>query len=214
MKFNIIPEKLKEITFITIILTFLVFQPLASADVIGPGMKPFDWSYEVENLDQYPDYVFMISEDIPGQTGPKEIIRNGEEFDFYKNGNVYIYSMKKNEFETQELKNKQIKADDPRLIKSDIKLDGYGAIPFFSPLKSIEINLKIKNITENGLNVDVSEAKYDYGFYTATIEGGKNQVPEPNPLILSIGYITQPIYLAGIAFLGIIIVFIKRYRGN
>jgi len=150
---------------LAILLIFILLVPSAvSADVMMPGQKSVSWCYEISNIGDYPDYVFIITGHVIGY----EIVKE-DCFTFYKNAQPYIYAIAKNEFNETELSgllsegvenlNNYLEQNFP---KSDITLEAFGTVPEDDPLKDVVITLQIRSLDENTFDVDKSMITYTY----------------------------------------------------
>ena len=158
-------------------MILLLAPSVVSADVIMPGQKGVSWCYEISNIGDYPDYVFIVSTEYP--LAEYEIIDEGC-FTFYKNGQASVYAIPKNEFNESELSmlsysvrlRRGDEEPDPReifenyleqnFLKSDITLEAFGTVPEDDPLKDVVITLQIRSLDENTFDVDKSMITYTY----------------------------------------------------
>lgn len=142
------------------LLILLSFTSVAYADVIEPGMKNIIFNYEVSNIQNYPDYVFLFH----GTPSPPYEIINSSEFSFYKLSKVSIYAIKKSDFNENELKNMDSQdlenffKNDPRVIMSNIELQGsYKSVDITNPLEKALVVLNITSL--NGNKMEIKKAK-------------------------------------------------------
>lgn len=210
----------RKIVFSFIAILFLLSLPsVAFADIIEPGMKEVKYYYEISNIDNYSEYVFLAH----GTPSPSIEIVNSSEFSFYKYSTVSIYALKKSDFNENEFKNtgdeelENFFKNDPRVIRSNIELYGsYKNVVIADPLDKVLVVLEIKSIKENKLEIEKSKVVYAYVDGSKEEEKFKDQniTPEPskNGVSFWIGqlfYIIIPV-LAIIA-IGLIII-ARRYR--
>lgn len=178
--------KTKSILLLTTALLILtLLSSIIYADVIVPGKKTITWCYEISNMNDYPNYTFLLH----GQPGVKyKIIEPGECFSFYKFSTVSIYVVKKAEFNEDELKGKNYTEtenyfiNNPKVISSDLQLRSYGAVEENYPLEKVVITLNIVSLTENGLDIQKSKITYTYrdGTSEEKIFQVQDVIPEPS----------------------------------
>ncbi|MBT3814739.1 hypothetical protein HOE37_00095 [Candidatus Woesearchaeota archaeon] len=155
----------KLISLFFVLSLFLVSS--VTADMMPAGHKSVRYTFEIENIADYPDHVFILY----GEIGTREILEPGQEVHFYKYSSPYIYAIKKTDF---DLKNfEQLKEGDykvmenyfetnPDLIKSDLQLTNYGMVSEFDPLDKAKDVLKIKLLDENNLLIVKDKVIYTY----------------------------------------------------
>ncbi len=215
------------------LISILILSTTASvafADVIEPGMKEVKFYYTILNTNNYPDYVFLIH----GTPSPPYEIINSSEFSFYKSSTVSIYAIKKSDFNKIELSNMSSSEidkffnNDPRVIKSDIKLEGsYKQVSINDPLEKATVVLNITSLNQNEMNssntsvwgakihkiLAIQKTKviftYADGKSQEEIFKDQNITPEPSSKtdwIPELGYIVIPI----VAIIAIAIILISR----
>jgi hypothetical protein len=188
----------------------------SSADVINPGEKNVPFSYQITNIQDYPDYVFILH----GTPNPSMEVLNTSEFSFYKLSTCSIYAVPRNVFnqvQMDQMDENQMSAflnNDSRVARSSLKLEGtYGNVNEANPLDTALIILNIKSI--NGNNLDIQKEKIIYGYNNGQkVEKpfqNQNQTPEPTSPELSLNYYLYSILLPIIA-LGIILFIIIRRK--
>lgn len=151
-------NKLITLSALLLVLLF-VFPQTVSADVIEPGTKSVSWCYEISNVNDYPDYVFVYNEERVTGHG---IIHQGDCFSFYKIGLTSIYAIKKTEFNENELNREFFSKNNPKLIKSNLQLNAFGSVQENDPLQKAVITLDIVSLTENNINIQKSKVIYTY----------------------------------------------------
>ena len=169
----------KLIILIAFVLVFSVFPQAVSADLIIPGTKSVNWCYEISNINDYSDYVFVSNEE--RVTGHK-VINQGDCFGFYKNGLTSIYSIPKSEFNVSELNREFFEGNNPKLIKSNIQLNAFGSVQENDPLQKVVITLDIQSLSENNFNIQKSKVTYTYTDGTTEEKVFQSQeiMPEPS----------------------------------
>ncbi len=205
--------KFRIIVSLCTLLILLAFSSVSYADVINPGMKEVKIYYQVSNMENYPDYVFLIH----GTPSPSLEIINSNEFTFYKFSTVSIYAISKTNFNENELKNmnesqlQNFLKTDSSIIKSDLTLQGSSkTVNNNNPLEKILITLNINSIYNETMNVTKSKVTYTYNDGSVQEETFKDQnsIPEPSKNSTTFGndnlfYMVLP--LIAILTLGVII---------
>ena len=162
---------------IAVVLSIMI-SPLVLADVIVPGTKSVSWCYEISNVDDYPDYVFVYNEERVSGHG---VISNDDCFSFYKNGLTSVYAIKKIEFDETELNREFFTDDNPKLINSDIQLNAYGLVDENDPLEKVVTTLQINSMSGNELDIQKSEITFTYNDGTSEVETFQSQDITPEP---------------------------------
>jgi len=201
---------------LVLLLILLSIMGTSSADVINPGEKNVPFSYKIINIQDYPDYVFILH----GTPNPSMEVLNTSEFSFYKLSTCSIYAVPRNVFnevQMNQMDETQLSAflnNDTRVARSNLKLEGtYGNVNQANPLETALIILNIKSIQGN--NLDIQKDKIIYGYNNGQkVEKpfqSQNQTPEPTSPGLSWDYYLYFIVLPIIA-LGIILFIIIRRK--
>jgi hypothetical protein len=139
--------KLKIIILLYSLLILFSFSSVSYADVIEPGTKEVKIYYNISNIENFPEYVFLIH----GNPSPSLEIINSSEFTFYKFSTVSIYAIIKKEFNENNLtdmdnsKAENFLKNDPTILKSDLLLQGSSkTVNINDPLKKNHYNFKYK----------------------------------------------------------------------
>ncbi len=201
--------KIRKIVLVTLILFIFVFSSVVSGDVIGPGQKSIDWSYELRNTSGDSGYVFFLSDPIPGNEDPSEIIEPGEKFSFYYNGKPKIYAIKKDQFNRSGLGS--LSADDPRLIHTGAKLYPSANVFVTSSLKSVETILKVKEISGDSMVID-KVVMYDFGFYSEKRTFDGKEKPSPSFFGSVLGWLFNPLVFIPIVSILLILLILWRRK--
>jgi len=204
----------KLIILFAFVLIFSVFPQAVSADLIMPGTKSVNWCYEISNINDYPDYIFVFNEE--RVTGHK-VINQGDCFSFYKIGLTSIYVIPKAEFNESELNREFFEENNPKLIKSNIQLNAFGSVQENDPLQKAVITLDIESLSESSFDVQKSKVTYTYTDGTSEEEVFQSQeiMPEPSKTAImpwwfaKFWYIILPIL--AIILIGIILL-IRRLK--
>lgn len=171
---------------ILVLLFILVFSTgISSADVIEPGQKTIPISYQLSNIQDYSDYVFILH----GTPNPSMEVLNSSEFSFYKLSICSIYAVPRTVYDSVQLDEmnetqvEQFLTNDSRVARSNLQLDGtYGTVSDSNPLQSALIMLKINSIQGNDLNIVKTSILYSYenGQTDEKQFTAQNQTPEPD----------------------------------
>ena len=164
----------KLIILFAFVFVFSIFPQAMSADLIIPGTKSVNWCYEISNINDYPDYVFVFK----GVTD-YGIINQRDCFNFYKNGLASIYAIQKTEFDKNELNREFFKRNSSKLIKSNIQLNAFGLVQKDDPLQKVVITLDILSLSKN--NFDIQKSKVTYTYADGTSEEKVFQSQETMP---------------------------------
>lgn len=201
-----------------VILVFLILGFLLSpsyADVIEPGQKNVPIYYVLNNINDYPGYVFLLH----GSPSPDLMVLNSSAFTFYKFSAVNIYSVKKSDFNQASIEKMNLTQLDSyfnnnsKVSKSDLELEAsYGTVSESSLLENATIILKIVSV--NPLKIEKFRIIYQYqnGKTDQQNYNQQNTTPPPStpvPGNLFFYYIFIPI-LAALIIIGILVY--RRYR--
>lgn len=201
-----------------LLITLLTFSSVSYADVVEPGMKNIKIYYEINNIQNYPDYVFLIH----GNPSPSLEIVNSSEFSFYKLSTVSIYALSKSGFNENELKNMEDSAinnflqNNSNLIKSDLVLEGASkSVSINDPLEKIIITLNINSINGKTLNITKSKITYIYNDGNREEETFKDQNSTPEPSKNSTSFWVNNLFyiiLPLLAIIALAVILIKRLK--
>lgn len=197
-----------QVLILLLILLFLM--GTSSADVINPGEKNIPFSYQISNIQDYPDYVFILH----GTPNPSMEILNSSEFSFYKLSTCSIYAVPKNVYnavlmnQMDETKVSEFLNNDSRVARSSLKLEGgYGNVNEANPLETALVLLNIKSIQDGNLDIQKEMIIYGYnnGQEVEKTFQSQNQTPEPTAPEPSWGYY---IYFIVLPIIALVILFI------
>lgn len=201
-----------------LLITLLTFSSVSYADVVEPGMKNIKIYYEINNIQNYPDYVFLIH----GNPSPSLEIVNSSEFSFYKLSTISIYALSKSGFNENELKNMEDSAinnflqNNSNLIKSDLVLEGASkSVSINDPLEKIIITLNINSINGKTLNITKSKITYIYNDGNREEETFKDQNSTPEPSKNSTSFWVNNLFyiiLPLLAIIALAVILIKRLK--
>ncbi|OPX59118.1 MAG: hypothetical protein A4E25_01349 [Methanobacterium sp. PtaB.Bin024] len=201
------------------ILLFILasFTGTSAADVVNPGEKTISLSYQLTNIQDYPDYVFILH----GTPNPSMEVLNSSEFNFYKLSTCSIYAVPRTVYDSVNLEQmnetqvEQFLNNDSRVARSNLQLDGiYGTVSDSNPLQSALITLKINSIQGNDLNIEKNSIIYSYenGQTEEKAFTNQDQTPEPSNPGSWMDYIYF-IILPILALAAVIFILIRR-RSN
>jgi hypothetical protein len=144
---------------------FLFLTPVAFADVIEPGQKVITYDYKLTNIDNFPDFVFILH----GSPNPSLEILNSSVFNFYKLSTCSIYAVPKtvfNNVQIDKMNESQVEEflnNDSRVARSNLELDGiYKTVSSNDPLNSALVLLEIKSINDTHLYIQKTRVIYGY----------------------------------------------------
>lgn len=168
---------------IMVVVMYFLILPV-SADVINPGEKNIPFTYQIINIQDYPDYVFILH----GTPNPSFEVLNSSEFSFYKLSTCSIYAVPRTVLDSvqlSEMDDNEVESflnNDSRVARSNITLGGsYGTVNVADTLDSALIILKINSI--HGNTLDIQKEKIIFGYSNGQkIEKPfmtQNQTPEP-----------------------------------
>jgi hypothetical protein len=199
------------------IVSFLLLGFSVFSDVVEPGMKSVDYCFQVENVSDFPDYVFVAYFQEP--VGGHAVIGAGKCVSFYKFGNPKIYAIKKSDFNTNAIgkdrdQEKDYFTNNPKLIPSELTIRSVGNVKVSNPLEKVVDVIKIVSLSETKLVLIKSKVFYTYT--NGTIEErpylDQNQRPEPSKMaVLPLdGSQIWGLLLSILSLLSIGIIFIRR----
>ena len=204
----------KLIILFAFVLVFSVFPQVVSADLMIPGTKSVNWCYEISNINDYTNYVFVFNEE---RVTGHEVINQGDCFSFYKIGLTSIYAIPKTEFNESELNREFFEENNPKLIKSNIQLNAFGSVQENDPLQKAVITLDVQSLSENSFDIQKSKVTYTYtdGTSEEKVFQSQGTMPEPSKTAIlpwwfaKFWYVILPI--VAIALIGIILL-IRRLK--
>jgi hypothetical protein len=168
-------------------LVFLLIFPLAvSADVISSGYKSVRYCFRVENINDYPDYVFIAYFQNP--MGGHKVINQNDCITFYKFSNPTIYAIKRNDFNEGEIspsqqveiwqQEKNYFNTNTRLIASGINIRSTNTVKIYDPTQQIIDVFRIGEL--NNFSLTISPLKVIYKYADGTSEEKFYQTPLKN----------------------------------
>jgi len=147
----------------------IVLSPMVLADVLPVGFKGIDYCFQISNIDDYPDYTFIISPAIHPEGGlwGHNVVEETECIRTYKISRPKLYAIKTVKFDESEIEpgyesiNTYFESNRD-LIKSDIEIKQVTAVPGNNPLTGMVDVLDIVHLSEDSLGVRKSKAIYTY----------------------------------------------------
>jgi len=207
-------------TFIVYGLVFLlVLGTVASvsADILMPGQKSTSFSYEITNMDQYPDFVFLL---FGGPLGNVQLLQSGQSFTFYKFAQPSVYAILESKYNASILQMNDTEQqlffeNNPDLVPSALVLTAvYTTVPEESPLKSSKVILTIAAL--NSSHFDLQKTKIIFTYTDGSTEeqafASPDVLPSPSRSTLGLSWANSLWYivLPGMAVCGIVYVAVKR----
>jgi hypothetical protein len=163
---------------------------ISSADVIEPGQKTIPISYQLSNIQDYSDYVFILH----GTPNPSMEVLNSSEFSFYKLSICSIYAVPRTVYDSVQLDEmnetqvEQFLTNDSRVARSNLQLDGtYGTVSDSNPLQSALIMLKINSIQGNDLDIEKTSILYSYEMVKLRKNNSLPRIRPLNQIIQALG---------------------------
>jgi hypothetical protein len=150
---------------ILIVLVIMASIGTAAADAIEPGQKNVPLSYQITNIQDFPDHVFILH----GTPNPSLDILDSSEFSFYKLSICSVYAVPQTVFDSvqmdqmDEAQIEEFLKNDTRVASSNLTMDGiFGTVNVADPLESALILLEIKSIKDNNLDIKKTKIIYYY----------------------------------------------------
>jgi hypothetical protein len=199
----------------TFFLITIFFISPAFADVIEPGEKVITFDYQLTNIQDYPDYVFVLH----GTPGPTMQVLNSSEFSFYKLSTCYIYAIPKSVFnqvnwdKMNDTELEEFLRNDSRVARSNLSLEGlYGSVNMGNPLESALVLLRIDSIQGNNLKIQKTKVIYGYSGGQKNEKTFQNQNQTPESSLPESSYLNYLYYLILplVAVVGLIYILKKR----
>lgn len=148
-------------TAILVILLFLLFPILVSADIISPGQKGAKHCIEISNINEFQDYEFYLVSFMGERVYGAQQLRQGRCESFYKHTMGKIYAREKQELDRFGLEapiHIRLQGNNQTdvlksLISSDVEIYLKATLPMFSLIKGQKDTYTIKSIS-NSLELD------------------------------------------------------------
>ncbi|MCK5019206.1 MAG: hypothetical protein KAS32_19255 [Candidatus Peribacteraceae bacterium] len=214
--FNREPEQIIFMKYASVI-TFIFFMGLffslasqnASADLLVEGYKSVGYCFEISNIDDYPDYIFLL---VPTIMGGNQIIVDDQCMHFYKHASPKIYAVEKTTFNQEELES----FNEKNSIPSDIVIRSVGQVIDTDPTNRVKDVMEIISLTSEKLEIHKSKTVYTYEDGTIEEQNYVSQNTRPpasrKPLIpLSYTGLTIAVPLLAIILI-VIIVAVRKFR--
>ena len=146
------------------------FPRFVRADVAISGRKNVSYCFQIENLNKFPDYVFLAYYDFPRHS--YQVIKPGDCIVFYKLSRPTLYAIKKTEFNEADAGTTQrgqvdenVKAyfeTNPNLIRSGIKISSVSSLSDQNPINGIADMLRIKALSPKSFDIAYVRVIYTY----------------------------------------------------
>jgi hypothetical protein len=199
-----------------LVLVFVFSLSPVYGDVVEPGKKTVPIYYVLENINDYPGYVFLLH----GNPSPDFQILNSSPFTFYKFSTASIYAVNQSDFNLEVLQvmdSSQLDTyfqNDSRVLNSNLQLEAiYDTVSDTSPLENATILLKVVFLDDNSLKIEKDRVVFGYidGQTEEKSYVDQNTTPSAPPLDGNLyWYYLVPI-LAAVAIL--LVLLYRRYRG-
>ena len=198
---------------LVLVLFFVSSLTTVYGDVLEPGKKTVPIYYVLENINDYPDYVFLLH----GNPSPDFQILNSSPFTFYKFSVASIY-VNQSQFQPAELmamNSNQLDnyfQNDSRVLNANLQLESiYRTVSDTDPLENATIMLKVVSLDDNGL--EIKKDRIIFGYNDGQSEEKsyveQNTTPEaPTEPLNLYWYYLRPILAAVII---LIILLYRRY---
>lgn len=205
-------ERLYLITFFFIIICFI--SPVF-ADVIEPGEKVITFDYQLTNIQDYPDYVFVLH----GTPGPTMQVLNSSEFSFYKLSTCYIYAIPSSVFKQVNWDNmndtevEEFLRNDSMVARSNLSLEGlYGSVNMNNPLESALVLLRIDSIQGNNLKIQKTKVIYGYSGGQTIEKPFQNQNQTPDFSLPESSYLNYIYYILLPLVAVVVLIYVLKKR--
>jgi hypothetical protein len=199
-----------------VVLVFVFSLTPVYGDVLEPGQKTVPIYYVLENINDYPGYVFLLH----GNPTPDFQILNASPFTFYKFSVASIYAVEESQFNQAEfsaMNTNQLDSyfqNDSLVLNANLQLESlYSTVSETNPLENATIMLKVVALDESGLKIEKNRIIFGYQDGQTVEESYVDQDTTPQAPPAESGnlywYYLLPI-LAGLTIL--IILLYRRYR--
>jgi hypothetical protein len=197
---------MKKDVFIVVFLSVLLCLSSASADVILPGEHAVKYSFEITNINSYPDYVFFYFIMGPGDDSFFKVERISEvnEPSFYKFSTAKAYMIKSNLFNDNIIPNTAGIIDLNFSFNSQVSYVGDE-----NPLIKVRDVFEIVQ-TIDSFKLEPKKVIYYYNDGTSEekiIQNGKKSEPSRN---LTLAYVMIYFLIPIIALLALVYLLIRR----
>ena len=154
-------------------ILFTFFEPsLARADVITPGMSSVSYCFKINNIDKYPDHLFLVMRKYEGPGNPSnELLKSGKCVDLsgYREY-AEVYALKKSDINLEEdiVSNrrgdalKDFESKKSKLIAATIKIDPIRRMKDVYQIARVAHAYEISDINDRYLSLRNSSITYFY----------------------------------------------------
>ena len=182
--------KLRRILWLCLLLTSTLWH--AWADIIPAGQRGVNYCCRIDNIDQYPNYVFIAYCRFPSPG--YSIIKPGECIRFYHLCQPSIYAIAKAKFSEDSIKNDRFENSEesrlklqryfeanPNMVRSGIEIRSVSTRDKSDPVKSIEDILTIKSVPTRTLSIEYQSVIYTFDNGTIEKKAYTTQSKRPAP---------------------------------
>ena len=171
--------------FLSLILICITMVPVIHADIIDPYHKEVQVYYQIINIKDYPDYVFLLN----GNPSPSFMVLNSSEFNFYKLSIASIYAVEKSKYNQTQLENfnstglNNYFENSTDVIHSNLELQGsLEGLNSSNSLEKVVIELEITSLNQTQLVIKKTHMKFIYSDgSTKTVDyPDQNTTPSPD----------------------------------
>src|SRR3989344_5755642 len=209
---------------IVLLVAVALVAPSALGDIISTGNKPVNYCFQIENIEQYPDYIFFISSPRPEYAHGKII--NSECARSISSMGFTIYSVEKSNYNEEYFVWLDYQADydfnvnktklGDKLIQYELMLYGVRSIQENDPTTEIKDILEIKSITDSKLDVQKTKRVFTFNDGTTEEQVYTNQeiAPESSKKPIFPWWFNELlVFLSAIAaIIMIIVLIVRRFR--
>lgn len=152
--------------FITFLVAIAMVLPQTShADVISLGSKSIGYCFQLEGMEKYPDYTFLVHYQT---VGGYHVMAQGECLSFYKLASPTIYAVLKTKFDEKALGTQGSDVErnyfqtNKNLIHSTFAIQPMSSTSENDPLASVADKLQVESLTDSALTIVPKSVKYTY----------------------------------------------------
>lgn len=162
------------------------------ADMLPAGKRGVNYCARINNLDQYPNYVFLSYCQFPSPN--YTIIRTGECIPFYHLSQPTICAIPKEKFNKEALKANRLEGSDrveqklryyfeenPEMLRSDVRISSVSTRDESDPVSSITDVLTVKRVSADSFIVTYDNVAYGFDDGTTETKSYTTQAKRPAP---------------------------------
>ena len=196
--------------------------PMATADVLFPGEKSVGTSFTLLNMNEYPDYVFILfgtGGGVGPGTTPGQI--PDKPFSFYKAARPTIYAIRQEDYNMSTIQKMNYSELDqyfnhnPLVKNSGLTLEPVAVtVDENDPLQSSQIILTITSLTNTSFTIQKTKIIYTYtdGTTEEKVFVLQDQIPERSRIVFLPSWFISLWYVWVVIIVIIIVLFIVLRR--